>query len=209
MKYYNLKSISTGGLRLVYKLILNNLYGKFGSKPKGQNKLPSLDDSGVLKYTLSEIKDRGSYYLPIALAVVSWAHVLIDDAIMETGYDNFVYCDTDSIHTLGTLPDDWIDSKILGKFKHEACEITAKYVRQKTYIHKDNIDSDWEICCAGMPDSLKQYMNREYGESCIDEFKVGLHIDENSPHITREDMRLRPVQVPGGTILQTIPFSLK
>ena len=208
-KYYKLKSESEGGLRLVYKLIINNLYGKFGSKPKGRNKIPTLNDDGSIKYVLSEEVEHGIYYLPVALAVVSWAHVLIDDAIMKTGYDNFIYCDTDSVHTIGMLPQDWIDDSEIGKFKLEATEITAKYIRQKTYIHKDNGKNEWDICCAGMPDSIKDYLNREYKDKVIDIFKVGLTITNESPNITFDDMRLRPKQVNGGTVLQPIPFSIR
>lgn len=205
MKYYNLKAVSTGGMRLMYKLIINNLYGKFGSKPTGQNKIPVMTADG-LGFKYSEISDRGQYYLPVAIAVTSYAHKMIDDAIMLTGYDNFVYCDTDSVHTLGTLPDNIVDNKEIGKFKLESTETISKYVRQKCYIYKE--DNKWQVTCSGMTESLKEYMVREYGDDIINQFKVGLHLDENSPHITRNDMKLRPKQVKGGVILEEVPFSL-
>lgn len=206
LEYYNKKSTTTGGLRLVYKLILNSLYGKFGSRPIGQNKIPSLDEEGKVTYTLSEPHEMGKYYLPMAIAITSWAHKMIDDAIEATGIDNFVYCDTDSVHTLGTLPEQMIDNKALGLFKLEGTEDIAKYIRQKTYIFKQN--NEWELTCAGMPNSIKQYLIREYGEELINTFDIGLHIDEQSPHIKRDDLKLRPIQVPGGTILVPVPFSL-
>lgn len=206
VEHYALKQDSVGGLRLVYKLLLNALYGKFGTRPKGKNKIPYLDEDGALAYSLSEEQEMGSYYLPVAIAIVSWAHKLIDDAICETGLDNFVYCDTDSIHTLGTLPDDWIDNKVLGKFKLEGTEEISKYVRQKTYIYYQN--GKWEMACAGMPQSIKDYLLREHGDDIINVFGIGLHVDSNSPNIQYEDMKLRPVQVPGGTILKPVPFTL-
>lgn len=205
-EHYRLKSESKGGLRLVYKLILNSLYGKFGSKAQGRNKLPYLDENGVLKYEMSDEHEMGIYYLPMAIAITSWAHKLIDDAIMETGMDNFVYCDTDSIHTLGTLPDEWIDQKKLGKFKLEACEELSKYIRQKTYIYKQ--DGKWEITCAGMPIVLKDYLVEQYGDDVINQFKVGLSVTLDSPNIKPNQLRLLPKQVPGGTILVPSPFSL-
>ena len=205
-EYYEKKSSTTGGLRLVYKLTLNSLYGKFGSRPTGRNKIPYIDDDGTLCYKLSEEHEMGKYYLPMAIAITSWAHKMIDDAICETGIDNFVYCDTDSVHTLGTLPDELVDNHALGLFKLEATEDISKYIRQKTYIYKEN--GKWEITCAGMPDSIKHYLIREHGDDVINIFDVGLHIDENSPNIKREDMKLRPIQVPGGTILIPVPFSL-
>lgn len=205
-EYYEKKSSTTGGLRLVYKLTLNSLYGKFGSRPVGQNKIPYMDDEGTLCYKLSEEHEMGKYYLPMAIAITSWAHKMIDDAICETGMDNFVYCDTDSVHTLGSLPDELVDNHKLGLFKLEATEDISKYIRQKTYIYKEN--GKWALTCAGMPQSIKDYLIREHGDNVINIFDVGLHIDENSPNIKREDMKLRPIQVPGGTILIPVPFSL-
>mgnify|MGYP002524010654 CR=1 FL=1 len=211
MKYYNLKAVSEGGLRLLYKLIINNLYGKFGSRPTGQNKVPYLGPNG-LEYELTDEHDMGIYYLPVAIAVTSYAHRLIDDAIMTTGYDNFVYCDTDSVHTLGTLPDSMVDSKEIGKFKLESTEKISKYIRQKCYIYKEYSEKkkqdEWSITCAGMPESLKDYLVRMHGDDVINAFRVGLHLDENSEGITRKDMKLRPMQVKGGCVLAPVPFSL-
>ena len=147
-KYYKLKSTAEGGLRLVYKLILNNLYGKFGSKCKGKTKIPQLSDEGSLSFSLSEEQDMALYYLPVAIAITSVCHKLIDDAIEMTGIKNFVYCDTDSVHTLGILPQAIIDDNEIGKFKFEATESTAKYIRQKCYAYKE--DNHYNIVCAGM-----------------------------------------------------------
>lgn len=205
-EHYKMKSEAKGGLRLVYKLILNSLYGKFGSRPTGCNKIPLLNDEGILEYKLSDEHDMGQYYLPVAIAIVSWAHKLIDDAICATGLDNFVYCDTDSVHTLGTLPADMVDNKELGKFKLEGVEDVAKYIRQKTYIYKQK--DEWEMTCAGMPASVKRYLLRVHGENIVNVFDVGLHVDRDSEGIMINDMKLRPVHVPGGTILVPVPFTL-
>ena len=209
-KYYKLKSESKGGLRLVYKLILNNLYGKFGSNCEGRTKIPYIGSDDSLEYKYSDIQEMKQYYLPIAIAIVSWAHKLIDDAILKTGYENFVYCDTDSVHTLGTLPDSWVDSKELGKFKLEAIETKAKYVRQKCYITRD--DTQWEITCCGMAEANKEWLIRTYGDNLPVVFKVGLTIDMNEECIamglTEHDMKLLPKQVPGGTILKPTRFKL-
>lgn len=209
-KYYKLKSEAKGGLRLVYKLILNNLYGKFGSNCEGRNKIPYIGEEGSLEYDYSELHEMKQYYLPIAIAIVSWAHKLIDDAILKTGYDKFVYCDTDSVHTIGTLPDGWVDSKELGKFKMEATEEVSKYVRQKCYITKDK--GEWSITCCGMAENTKEWLIRTYGDNITDVFKVGLTIDMNEECIamglTENDMKLLPKQVRGGTILKPSRFKL-
>ena len=217
LDYYNKKSNSTGGLRMLYKLIINSFYGKFGSKCEGRNKIPSLGDDGQLVYVLSEVKDMGIYYLPVAIAVVSYAHLLIDNAIMETSVDNFVYCDTDSVHTLGSLPDDWVDSKELGKFKLEGVEEVSKYIRQKTYLYKE--DNKWEVTCAGLPKGVKEEIVRMLGDDVINKFDIGFtviseddtdsEVDENTYRVPRNKMKLRPVQVPGGVILKPVPFGLR
>lgn len=203
---YELKSNSEGGLRLVYKLLLNSLYGKFGSKCEGINKIPVIGDEDSITYTNSEMHDMPQYYLPMAIAIVSWAHVMIDDAIMEVGYDNFIYCDTDSVHCTKPLPDSMVDNKELGKFKLEAIEETSKYIRQKTYCYKE--DGKWNITCAGMPQSVKDYLIRQYGDDIINKMSIGLKVDEESPNIERTDLKLMPKKVKGGVLLLPVRFSL-
>ena len=146
------------------------------------------------------------YYMPMAIAITSWAHKIIDDAIMEVGYENFIYCDTDSVHTFVDLPADMVDNKELGKFKLEGTEEISKYVRQKTYIYKQ--DGEWEITCSGMPLGVKDYIVNRYGDKVIDVFDLGLHVDENSEGIRANQLKLMPKRVPGGVILKPVPFSL-
>lgn len=203
---YENKSKFTGGLRLVYKLLLNSLYGKFGSRPVGQNKIPSLDEDGTLSYTLTDEHDMTLYYLPVAIAITSWAHKIIDDAIRQTGYNNFVYCDTDSVHTLGSLPADMVDNKELGKFKLEGIEKESKYIRQKTYIYRE--EGEWVIVCAGMSFNVRSWLNDRYGDDLINKFDIGLKIDNNTEGITPDMMKLIPKRVPGGVILYPVAFSL-
>ena len=205
MMYEN-KSKYTGGLRLVYKLLLNSLYGKFGSKSIGFNKIPYIDEDGNLALLRGEDHEMTRYYMPMAIAITSWAHKIIDDAIMEVGYENFIYCDTDSVHTFAHLPDDMVDNKELGKFKLEGTEEISKYVRQKTYLYKQN--GKWEITCAGMPLGVKEYIIDKYGDNVVDIFDEGLHIDEFSEGIQPNQLKLMPKRVPGGVILVPVPFSL-
>lgn len=204
-KYYDLKNNSTGGMKLLYKLIINNLYGKFGSKPYGSKKKIKLINN-ILEFECMEREEMKEYYLPVAIAITSYAHLLIDNGIVETGLDHFVYCDTDSIHTTGELPLEWVDNREIGKFKLEGIETLSKYVRQKCYIFKD--DNGYTITCAGMTPSLKDYLIREYKDEVFDVFKTGLHIDEKSRNIKTSDLKLRPKQVEGGVLLLPIPFSI-
>ena len=177
--------------------MLNSLYGKFGSNPEGQHKIPKLDEDNILSFDNSEVEEMKSYYLPVAIAVTSWAHKKIDDGIHMTGIENFVYVDTDSIHTLGTLPDDEIDQTILGKYKLEGIETISKYVRQKCYVYLQ--DDKYTITCAGMTDEMKSNVIKQYGKNIFTEFKSGFSCNG----------KLIPKRVKGGTILYETTFTIK
>ena len=194
--WYSKKNEDIGASKIVDKLMLNCLYGKFGSNHKGYHKIPYLNEVSVVKYKKSEVQDMKHYYLPLAIAITSYAHKYIDDAIMETGIENFVYCDTDSIHTLGTLPKRLIDNKMLGKFKLEAIEEKSKYVRQKTYVTKE--EGKIHITCAGMTDDMKEKVIELYGENIFLAFMKGFKVEG----------KFLPKHVPGGIVLYETTFQI-
>ena len=197
MKWYSKKCVDSGAEKLVDKLMLNSLYGKFGTNVMKAKKRPYIKEDGSVGYVTDEPIEGKHYYLPIAIAITSWAHKLIDDAIHETGIEYFVYCDTDSVHTLGILPKECIDNVILGKFKLEAYEETAKYIRQKCYLTYEN--NNWHITCAGMPDALKEKVIKSSGKHILDDFDIGLRVFG----------KLIPKRVPGGTILHETTFEIR
>lgn len=196
-KWYEKKKVDKGAQRIVDKLMLNSLYGKFGSNVLMKKKIPYLNDEGIVSYGLSQDEEGKHYYLPLAIAVVSWAHLIIDNAIHGTGYRNFIYCDTDSVHTLGLLPDDQVDQKQLGKFKLEAIEEKAKYVRQKCYITFE--EGSYHLTCAGLPISSKERYLMEHKGSELKDFKVGLEVGG----------KYLPRRVQGGTVLHETTFNLR
>jgi len=202
--WYDKKSTSVGAVREVCKKMLNCLYGKYGSKPEGSHKIPILKD-GIVAFEDSDKEDMKHYYLPVAIAIVSYAHRLLDDGIQATGIRNFVYCDTDSIHTLGSLPSNLVSQKQLGLYKVEAVEEVSKYVRQKCYVTKSNDDitednpTGYNIVCAGMPDNLKNKCISETGENIMNIFEVGLEVNG----------KLLPKHVKGGVILYESTFKIK
>lgn len=202
-KWYKVKNENTGAKKVIAKLMLNSLYGKFGSNFLGKSKIPYLDENGVLSFNTTEEKKMRKYYLPMAIAITSYAHKILDDAIVATGYDKFVYCDTDSVHTLGTLPYDLCDNMLLGKFKLEGTELKSKYVRQKTYVYTEfnkNGDIEYNITCAGMDDKTKALALEKYGDAIFDVFERGFTI---------ENCKLLPHQVKGGVILVKTSFQIK
>lgn len=203
-KWYAVKNTTTGGKRIIAKLMLNSLYGKFGSNCKGKSKIPYLDEDGILCFKNTEEQDMRKYYLPMAIAIVSYAHLILDDAIVATGVDKFVYCDTDSVHTLGDLPIEMIDNTILGKFKLEGVELTSKYVRQKTYVYteynKKTNEIEYNITCAGMDSKTKDLCLKLYGDDIFKVFQRGFTI---------EGCKLMPEQVKGGIILRPTSFQIR
>lgn len=195
-KWYAKKQVDHGAKKIIDKFMLNCLYGKFGSNVMRRKKAPIMDND-VIKYNLTDEEEGKHYYLPVAIAITSYAHLLLDDAIHKTGLDKFVYCDTDSVHTLGTLPDEWVDSKALGKFKLEAVESKSKYVRQKCYVYED--DEGISIICAGMPEEQKELVIEKAGEAIWTMFDVGMKVRG----------KLMPIRVKGGTILHETTFEIK
>lgn len=197
-KWYAKKSVDSGAKKIVDKFMLNCLYGKFGSNHIGATKIPYFDtEDEIIGYNVTENKPLKKYYLPLAIAVVSYAHKYIDDAIVAVGYENFLYCDTDSVHTFDTLPPNMVDNKELGKFKLEAIEQKAKYVRQKTYITMEN--DEIHITCAGMPDSMKREVINKYGDDMFIVFSPGFKVEG----------KLLPKRVKGGVILNETSFEIK
>lgn len=207
--WYDVKQREKGCKRLIAKLMLNSLYGKFGTKPYCDSKVPELSDDG-LKFCKVEDDYLRSYYLPVAIAITSWAHVLIDDGICETGIENFVYCDTDSIHTLGGLPENMIHQTELGKFKLEGIELKSKYVRQKTYVYSEEVEKvidgklkkviEYNITCCGMNQASKDYTLNLYGDDIFNVFDFGYAV---------ENTKLMPKQVKGGCVLVPTDFNLR
>lgn len=201
-KWYKIKQEHQGAWRVVAKLMLNSLYGKFGSRCKGKGKIPILNECGILAHEYTEEVDMKRYYLPVAIAITSYAHLLIDNAIINTGVGNFVYCDTDSVHTLGELSDEMVDNQELGKFKLEGVELKSRYVRQKTYVYTELEDDTliYNITCAGMNDEIKNYAIDTYKDRIFDVFTVGFKI---------ENMKLVPTMVKGGIILTKTSFEIR
>lgn len=202
--YYEIKQNNTGAKKVVAKKILVNSYGKFGTKLIKKRKTPKLENN-ILKFDLTEEEEGKKYYLPVALAITSYAHLLIDNAIEIIGYRNFVYCDTDSVHSLVELPSYMVDNKELGKFKLEAIEEKAKYVRQKCYITYEN--KEWHITCAGLPKKSVPSIIKYYGDKIIYAFDYGFTIEKDNDKGILP--KLRPKQVEGGIILVPTPFRLK
>lgn len=202
-----------GYTRLVAKLDNNMSYGAFGINPQRYGSEPILEDD---KVRLKPIESFGvGRYVPYASFVTSYAREMTITA-GQRNYDSFIYSDTDSLHL--TKPAIGIDihDEHLGMWKHEyptlkkgdvsanppinwdhKCFPSAKYLRQKTYVHADenrNIFAKYnkygeyitELKCAGLPDIAKQAIT-------WDDFYIGKVIEGKlSRHVVKGGVCLLP-----------------
>ena len=199
-KWMLVKSTNKGAIRMLAKLMLNSLYGKFATNPKVTGKVPYLKEDGANGFALP--KDENGFvvdefkdpvYTPVGVFITSWAR----DMTIRTAqkcYDRIIYCDTDSIHIEGTeVPEvikDVIDDNKLGYWQHESTFQRARFIRQKTYV--EEINGELHVVCAGMPDRVKEKVTWE-------NFHVGF----------QENGKLLPKQVKGGVVLVDTMFTLK
>lgn len=160
----NIKETSTGALRQLAKLMLNSLYGKFGTNPERKHKDINFDADGMMHYSITEIETGKTYNVAVAAFVTAYARRELVMGIHNTV--GFCYCDTDSIHAAsinGKAPKFTgpVDNKKFGHWKRETnCFVRARYLRQKTYI-EELPDGSLNIAACGCPDSSKNYITYE------------------------------------------------
>lgn len=200
--WQDVKEHSTGGLRQLAKLFLNNLYGKFGTNPDCTGKYPVFEDDKI-KFVDTEEETRDPIYIPVATFCTAYARdELIRAAVANK--DRFLYCDTDSLHLLGTKDPEGIPLdpvkfnhwKVEGKFSH------ARHEGAKRYIW--DLNGKLEVKCAGMPDNIKGHMT-------FDNFRVGysnMVWAGGKPRIKEGQGKLKPLIVPGGRTLIDTPYRL-
>lgn len=181
-KWAEIKMTSTGAMRTLAKLFLNNLYGKFASSTDSSFKVAFNDEKGI---HFKEIKanDKEIGYIPIGSAITSYAR----NFTIRTAQKNFhganergfIYADTDSIHC-DLEADEFIGVPVDPvKFCHWKIEGTwdkAIFARQKTYIeHITEEDLEpvkkpyYLIKCAGMPKRCKQLFTWSMEQNYTDE----------------------------------------
>ena len=173
-KWYNIKmNTHDKGERAFAKLFLNNIYGKFGTNPHRKSGRFGLIN-GVVKKVETIDEDVDTVYLPIAIFTTSYARaMLIKNA--QTQFDDFMYCDTDSIHFNKPAKYLKIDNHKLGFFKYEYKGV-GKHLKQKTYIVHETEDGEgnpidvWNVTCAGLN---KDVLQKENIKVDFEMFKLG------------------------------------
>ena len=210
------KKDDNSAMYMIAKLMLNSLYGKFGTSLSGRKKMPYLMNGNVHYLTMEREKKKG-VYLPIASFITSYARkytietsqFIRDWSIKHKGFDAYCYSDTDSIHALLNENDIKelskyldIDDYRLGAWKWESSFKRAKFIRQKCYIEQD-YDNHINVTVAGFPKKLAHLVN-------FDNFNVGF----STANFTDEEIgeagrKLTYKHVNGGVVLVDTDFTLK
>lgn len=156
-------------LKAFCKLIINSFYGKWGTNPDRIETTLEMNDDGCLRVKditpdrkLEELADP--YYLPTAMWTTAYSREYLNGACWAIGWDNVVYTDTDSIHCINLTKEE-IESRLhdagfgtdpdkLGDFAYESTSKNAVYIRNKGYIHFNEMDEkgkskDMEVKMAG------------------------------------------------------------
>lgn len=196
----------------ISKLMLNSLYGKFGTNPCVRSKYPYLDEEGIVRYACYPMEEKKPIYIPVASFITSLARkktietsqAIRNYTMKKYNEDYYIYSDTDSIHMKKLDSSELsqfveIDDFELGKWKIESDNIkVAKFLRQKCYIEIDE-EGYKNVTVAGLPKKLAEYVT-------IDNFKEGFSILAED---TEKDHKLTYKHVKGGVLLVDTDFSIK
>ncbi len=189
------------GMKQSAKLMLNSLYGKFGTALERKSKSPYLEDD-IVRYKLEDSKDVEGLYIPLASFVtaharsvtISTAQAITDYSLKKYKKDLYYYSDTDSIKT-GLTEEEVrefcrIDDLKLGYWKNEGIAKKAKFIKPKCYI--EQINNKLQITCAGLPENCYKEVNWK-------NFNFGF----------KTENKLKPKHVKGGILLTPSPFEIK
>ncbi|KKP77830.1 MAG: polymerase protein [Candidatus Moranbacteria bacterium GW2011_GWF2_35_39] len=193
--WYHIKETNTGPLREIAKLMLNNLYGKFGTNPIRARKEPIYDKTKGAVYVNLPAEEGDAVYIPMACFITAYSRYdLISTA--QKFYKNVVYMDTDSIKFYG-ISREVIEAQIevhdtkIGAWKYEGTAKMFKALRPKTYAYIDEND-ELDVKCAGLPKKAKK-------DITFDTFQYGF--------VSKEKLEIKRVK--GGTILLKTKFEIK
>lgn len=190
------KETSVGAMRELAKLMLNSLYGKFGTKTVIASKIPRLNSDGIIKYDLGEPEIIESIYSAVAVFTTSYGRDLLLRT-SQANYDRFCYCDTDSIHVTGTEP--LVDMELhptkLGYWDDEGTFDKARFVGAKCYVENfiyPEKAKGLKVVCAGMTKA-------QHSQVTYENFREGLVVTG----------KLQPKVVKGGVVLVQVDYAVK
>lgn len=217
--------------RMIAKLALNSLYGKFGLSPKCGKKEPYFED-GVVRFRTLPKETREAVYIPVACFITAYgrcktirtAQAIRDWSIKNKGYDAYVYSDTDSIKALLSNEDLEIlkkdgvidlDDYELGFWALEETYDSILAIRQKCYIIQK--EDKCYPTVAGLPKYLAPLLNMENfkkgfttkGKFMPDIVEMAKENGATEEELEKIHHKLTYKYVKGGVILADTDFTIK
>lgn len=234
-KYAEIKKNSTGAIRELAKLFLNNLYGKFATNTDSSFKVAYVKEDKTLGFMECLEFDKIPGYIPIGAAITSYARNFTIRAAQANYYGKdkagFIYADTDSIHC--DLPPDKLKNITVHPtnfccWKLEASWDNAIFVRQKTYIEHviaENLEPlpeaehFYNIKCAGMPESCKHLFllsmttqkpedDKEYSKEKLDFIQAPRKLEDFKVGL-KIPGKLMPKRIQGGVLLVETTYEMR
>ncbi len=204
-KWSEVKANTEGGERETAKLLLNALYGKFGTNPNVTGKNPYFEDNRV-KYQIGEPERRPPVYTAVAVFTTSYGRDLTIRAAQDN-YDVFAYADTDSLHLLTDEVPNTLDvhPSRMGAWKREYGFTEAFYVRPKAYLeHKP--DGTWVNRFAGVPEKISEHLRPD---DIFDGHVLNGEFVRTRTGNPKAQGKLTQKVVPGGVVLHEVPYEIK
>lgn len=237
-KYRDIKMHSTGAVRELAKLFLNNLYGKMAASTDSSFKIVQEREDTSLGFLDVKSNDKKPGYIPVGSAITSYSRNFTIRAAQKNyhGVDKpgFIYADTDSIHC-DLKPEEIKGIEISDTefccWKLESCWDDAFFTRQKTYIEHithENLkpvkQPYYNVKCAGMPDKCKDLflLTLNAKQEHIDCYlKHDKFTEEEKEFLSKSRTlndfveglkipgKLLPKRIPGGVVLKETTYEMR
>lgn len=139
-KFYKQKQTSTNSIEIMLaKILLNSLYGKFGTSSINIQGIPYLNSDNIVSFKPVEGESKKIVYQPVAIFVTAYVRQMLFNMYNLIGFDNIAYSDTDSIISLVEFPKEYL-GKNLGMWKNEVPEgiKKLKILGNKSYGYVTN-----------------------------------------------------------------------
>lgn len=190
-RFREMKENNKGALRECAKLFLNAPSGKWGENPIQPSFHSELVD-GVQKFIKNPVKSsdkiKNAFYLPVSLFITSYARMKLITHINKVGMEDFLYCDTDSVHYKGDHDNVFSQHDThFGLWKKEGVYDRSIYHRTKRYAHE--VNGNPEFTCAGIGKKYFKDFNT------IEDFKLGVQIPVDRMKMVKGGMQMVTVKV--------------
>ena len=140
---------------------------------------------------------ENKFYLPLAVFITAYGRARLIEQIQQNS-ERFIYCDTDSIHLIGTNTPESLKDKIgneLNKWEFEGISYKSKYLKTKQYLKLKMKDDELQIVR-----TIGSLSKSEHYKVDFEKFHLGSIIKSG---------RKSAKNVKGGRIIQPHDFTFK